>query len=166
MLDDLVGAPCLQFDAVDICQTDNGPTIDVDGATATLLVGPHATNCESTLVSNVAHEAVHLHLTDGKQGDASGLEEGFAVHFELSAVERHYGAGERQRHIDHLPATYLTALRDYEHLLTLEFNPAKLVRQRHGALSGVSRRDLRRLFPGVSWWMSYRLARRRRMRSG
>lgn len=91
-LDGLVGASRRQFGTVDILQSIDGPTLDVDGDKAILLIGP----CASSLVSNVAHESVHLHLTDGGYGNASGLEEGFAVHFELSTVEQLYGSDERR----------------------------------------------------------------------
>ena len=166
VLDDLIGTPNSRFSVVNIRQADYGPTIAIDGNEATLVVGPNAVSCESTLVSNVAHESVHLYLTDGAFGDASGLEEGFALHFELSTVEEHYGKSERQRHIDHLPATYTTALRDYERLLTIEDNPVIRCLERHGKLTGLSWRDMRQLFPQTGWWMSYRLVRRRRMRVG
>ncbi|MEM9587011.1 MAG: hypothetical protein AAGA03_06985 [Planctomycetota bacterium] len=108
-LDAMIGASQRRFDSVTIRQSNAGPTIAIDGDSATVLVGPHATSCESSLVSNVAHESVHLHLTSGAGGWPNGLEEGFAVFFELRAVANHYGQAERQRHLDHLPKTYLRA---------------------------------------------------------
>lgn len=165
-LREMLGPPRTQFQSFDVRQSSDGPTIAIDGDKATLVVGPNADYGESTLVSNIAHESVHLHLTDGAFGNASGLEEGFALHFELSKVGEHYGAAERQRHIDHLPATYTTALRDYQHLLTLVDDPVIRVLEQYGRLTGLSWRDLRHLFPRAGWWMSYRLVRRRRMRLG
>lgn len=163
---EMLGPPRLQFEAFDVRQSNTGPTIAIDGDKATLVVGPNAVSCESTLVSNVAHESVHLHLTDGAFGNASGLEEGFALHFELSLIEQHCGTSERQRHVSHLPDTYTTALHDYEYLMTISDDPVMRVLERHGKLSGLSWRDLRHLFPRASFWLSYRLARRRRMRTG
>jgi hypothetical protein len=163
---EMIGTPRKHFQTFDIRQSSIGPTIAINGDEATLLVAPNVTSCESTLVSNVAHESVHLHLTDGGYGNASGLEEGFALHFELSMVEQHYGVPERERHIAHLPATYSTALRDYDYLLTISEDPALRVLKSHGMLTGVSWGEVRRLFPRVGWRMSYRLARRRRMRVG
>lgn len=162
----MLGPPRIQFQTLAIRQSSDGPTIAINGDNATLVVGPNALSCESTLVSNIAHESVHLHLTDGAFGNASGLEEGFALHFELSTVEQHFGCAERQRHIAHLPATYTIALRDYERLLMLVDNPAIRAFEKHGKLTGLLWRDVRQLFPKTDWWMSYRLVRRRRMRMG
>ena len=162
----MFGPPRLHFQTLDIRQSSGGPTIAINGNNATLVVGPNALSCESTLVSNIAHESVHLHLTDGAFGNASGLEEGFALHFEMSKVEQHFGCAERHRHIAHLPATYAIALRDYERLLMLVDNPAIRAFEKHGKLTGLLWRDVRQLFPKTDWWMSYRLVRRRRMRMG
>ncbi|WP_442511717.1 hypothetical protein SH528x_003429 [Novipirellula sp. SH528] len=165
-LQDLLGRPLRHFGTVDVRQSDAGPTIAFDRDNAVVLVGPHATLYEPALIANVAHESVHLHLTDGEYGNANGLEEGFAVHFELSTVETHYGANERQHHVDHLSDNYANALSDYEKLLSMSDAPAKCVRDAYGKLTGVSSRELRRLFTTLGWWMSHRLARRKRMRPG
>ena len=165
-LDELIGTCRWNFSTFDLRQSDAGPALDFDGDTAILLLGPHATLYEPTLVAHVAHESVHLHLTDGEYGNASGLEEGFAVHFALSIVERNYGAQERWHHVKHLEKAYATALADYEFLLAVSSEPAKRVRDAYDRLTGVRPRELRRLFPTLGWWMSYRLARRRRMRAG
>jgi hypothetical protein len=163
-LHEMIGPPRLQFYAFDVRQSSVGPTIAIDGERATLVVGPNAAACESVLVANIAHEWVHLHVTDGSFGNASGLEEGFAVHFELSNVEQHFGILERQRHIAHLPATYAAALRDYELLLAIDDNPVIRVFDVHGRLTGLSWREMRQLFPNAGWWLTYRLTRRRLMR--
>jgi hypothetical protein len=160
----LIGAPKLEFVSFEVLQSVNGPTIDLDRDTAIVLVGPNATAYEPTLFANLAHESVHLHFTDGACGNASGLEEGFALYFALSAVKKHFGPQERQHQVDDLPRTYATALSDYEDLLQLTDNPAMRVLAVHGRLTGVTARKLRRLFPTVGWWASYRLSRRRRMR--
>jgi len=165
-LHDLLGPRQRNFEAVDVRQSDAGPTLDFDRDTAIVLVGPHATLYEPALVANLAHESVHLHLANGAYGNASGLEEGFAVYFELSTVEKHYGAQERLKHVNHLSDTYATALADYENLLKISDDPAMHVLKAHGKLTGVTSRELRRLFPMLGWCMSYRLARRKRMRPG
>jgi len=165
-LHDLIGKPQHQFHTIDVRQSDAGPTLDVEDEIAIVLVGPRATLHEPTLVANVAHESVHLHLMDGKHGNASGLEEGFALQFELLTVERHYGSQERRHHVNHLPNTYATALSDYETLLTISDDPARRVREAHGKLTGPTSCELRRLFPKLGWRMSHRLARRKRMRTG
>ena len=123
-LQGLLGGPRRHFGTVDVRQSDAGPTITIDCDNAVVLVGPHATLYEPALVANVAHESVHLHLTDGEYGNANGLEERFAVHFELSAVESHYGANERQHHVDQLSDNYACALSDYEKLLAMTLLPS------------------------------------------
>jgi hypothetical protein len=162
----LIGNPKLEFASFDVLQSPDGPTIDVNGDIATILIGPNATVYEPTLFANIAHESVHLHLTDGVCGDASGLEEGLALYFELASVNKHFGPRERQNHVNHLPVTYATALSDYEDLLKLSDNPATRVLAAYSKLTGVAASELRRLFPALGWWASYRLARRRRMRPG
>ena len=149
-----------------VVQSDSGPTININGDAAVVIVGPNATQHEPTLTANLAHESVHLHVTDGEYGNASGLEEGFALHFELSTVESRYGAQERSHHVNRLPATYATALSDYERLLTIADHPAMRVYEAYGKLTCVTSGQLRRLFPTLGWWMSRRLAGRKQMRTG
>lgn len=165
-LNHLVGDSTMPIGTPHIRVMSSGPSIDIDKGSFTLLVGPNALTNESTLFANVAHESVHLHFADGAFGYASGLEEGFATHFELSVVQLHFGNNERSRHAQHLPASYRTALQDYEYLRTLSSNPIREVREYNAAVTGVSRRQLRTTFPGLEWLRARRLARCRRMRGG
>jgi hypothetical protein len=161
----LVGNAHRTFRTVDVRQSDSGPHLEVDGDTCIVVVGPNAAAYEPTLVANLAHESVHLHFTGHRNRLASGLEEGFAVRFELMMVEMRYGHEERLHHINHLPKTYKTALADYAHLETMSENPAMLIRTTHGRLSGLTPHELRRAFPSLGWMISRRLARCKQMRA-
>ena len=161
----LIGNANRTFRTIDVRQSDSGPHLEVEGDTCIIVVGPNAAAYKPTLVANLAHESVHLHLTGHGNRLASGLEEGFAVRFELMMVELRYGHEERLHHIKHLPKTYKAALADYSHLETMSKNPAMLMRKTHGGLSGLTPRELRRAFPSLGWMMSRRLARSKQMRA-
>ena len=165
-LTDLIGESTMAIGEPGIRIASSGPTIDIAEGHFTLLVGPNALHNDSTLTANVAHETVHLHLSNGSFGDACGLEEGFATNFELETVTRMHGAGERQTHLDCLPRSYRSVLADFEHLSLITPNPIAVVRQTHSAVTGISQRILRTLFPGLGLFRAFRLARCRRMRAG
>ena len=160
----MLGPPIFERKSLDFRQSTDGPMIRIGRDNATIYVGPYAVLCESTLVSNLAHETVHLHVGDGIPGLTSGLEEGFAVYFELTKVAQQFGELERQIHVAHLPASYQNALRDYNYLMTRVENPASLAFNSFGKLTGLSWLEIRQIFPGIGWRMIYRLTRRRRMR--
>ena len=161
----LIGNAQRTFRTIDVRQSDSGPHLEVEDDTCIVVVGPNAVAYEPTLVANLAHESVHLHLAERGNRLASGLEEGFAVRFELKMVEMRYGHEERLHHIKHLPKTYKTALADYSQLETISENPAMLLLATHGKLSGLTSRELRRTFPSLGWMMSRRLARCKQMRA-
>ena len=162
----LIGNANRVFKTVNVRQAGTGPHLDVENDTCTVVVGPNAIRYEPTFVANIAHESVHLHLVESANRWASGLEEGFAVNFELAMVERRYGQKERQNYVNHLPKSYKTALADYAHLETIATNPVMLTREAYGRISGLTRRELRRIFPSIGWLMSCRLARSKQMRVG
>jgi len=162
---DLIGEGNRLNNTVEVRQCNSGPHLDIGKDSCIVVVGPNAIAYEPTLIANLAHESVHLHLAERVNRRASGLEEGFAVNFELTMVQQLYGSDERLHHIKHLPKTYKTALNDYTHLEKISENPALLVRTAHGRLSGLTSRELRRTFPSLGWLISRRLARCKQMRA-
>lgn len=157
-----LGPRRINFDAIAVRQSNDGPGFLVVGADATVFVGPNATKYEPTLVANLAHESVHL--LDATSGGASRLEEGLAVDFELSVVGRRYGTKEIENFERCLPRSYTQALIDYRKLLRLDSSAAVRIRQEFGTLTGPTAAELRRLVPSLSCWLAYRLVRRIRMR--
>ena len=158
----MLGASKHRYSSIDIVQSAAGPGVSFVGDHATVIVGPNAASYEPTFIANLAHESVHLF--EGTRGNASGLEEGFAVHFELDTIEKRYGVKERAHFLKYLPRSYCVASSDYIHLLSINADAAKNVRDSFGALTGFSLIHLRRLFPMLSLLRSYRLARRMSMR--
>ena len=150
-----------RFSVVDIVQSDTGPNMKLDGDEITLIVGPYVQVYPPNLISNIAHETVHV--LNPTTGYASWLEEGVAVHFELGTIERRFDGAVRRRLMDCLPGSYANAFDDYEKLLEYDCHAGRSVRSVAG-LSGVSRSQLRKLFPGVSRRLISKFVTRRQMR--
>ncbi len=163
-LEQQIGAPKLDYRIAKFFQADYGPTFAVEGADVNVIVGPNAFRNEATFLANLAHESVHIHLTEGLEGWASGMEEGFALTFELSMIESRYGISMRELFENHLPNSYKTALRDFHYLEKQYPDPAKITLNEFGRLTGPSIVQFKSLFPQIGWLMCYRLARRKRMR--
>lgn len=153
-----------RFGVVDILQCDDGPYIHLAGTNVTLFVGPNATKYEPTLVSNIAHECVHL--LNPITGNASTLEEGAAVDFELGAILSRFGESEIEHFRNFLPDTYRCALSDVRDLLTLDSSAILRIRSELGGLTGPTIQDLERLVPSIDHGLAVRLVRRQRMRGG
>jgi len=153
-----------RFGVVDILQCDDGPYISPAGTDVTVYVGPNALAYEPTLISNIAHECVHL--LNPITGNASTLEEGAAVDFELRVISRRFGEAELENFQNFLPETYLRALNDVRDLLELDYSAVLRVRQELGGLTGPTVDDIEQLFPGIEHGLAVRLVRRNRMRGG
>ncbi len=157
-----LGPRRIDFDSLAVRQSNEGPGFLIVGADATVFVGPNATKYEPTLVANLAHESVHL--LDATSGGASWLEEGLAVHFELTAVARRYGQEETTNFERCLPRSYNQALEDYRKLIHLDSTAAFRIRQEFGSLTGPTASQLRTVVPSLSRWLAFRLVRKVRMR--
>lgn len=153
-----------RFSVVDILQCDDGPFIHPDGTDVTLFVGPNATKYEPTLVSNVAHECVHL--LNPITGNASTLEEGAAVDFELGVILTRFGQSELEHFRSFLPDTYQCALSDVRDLLSLDPSAILRIRAELRGLTGPTVEDIKRLVPSIDRGLAIRLVRRQRMRGG
>ena len=150
------------FRVLDIKQADEGPVMKFDGQSITLVVGPNATAYEPTLISNIAHETVHS--LSPRTGDASMLEEGAAVYFELSVINARYGAAEKTKFLNFLPSLYREALTDFEQLLKFDKKPGRTIRSTFGSMTDVSKRELRDLYDELDGELADRLVKRKRMR--
>lgn len=164
VLKNLIGEPLHEYQLNCVLQSNEGPTFDLLGDNATVYVGPNATQYEPTFIANLAHESAHLHVTDGNGGNASGLEEGFALYFELFMIQVQYGNNERTYFEQHLPKNYLICLQDYQLLLNEYPKAIESVLKSFDKLTGPTCFQLHSLFPTISWRTCYRLARRKRMR--
>lgn len=162
-ISEAIGPPDHPIGAIEVSVLNHGPALSVgDDGQAVVYVGPNAVKHEPVFVANLAHESVHLH--EWTTGYASGLEEGFAVAFELAALEVNFGMRERRHFENHMPRTYVRALHDYFQFISLEPDGLRKTRRLYGKLSGPTARQLRYAFPKIGWLRSYRLARRVRMR--
>jgi len=162
-ISDTIGPPKSPICTIEISVFNHGPALGIrDNGHATVYLGPHALKHEAAFVANLAHESVHLH--QWTRGYASGLEEGFAVAFELATVEAEFGLRVRWNFEKHMPRSYTQALRDYSHLVTLEPDGLRILIDLYGRLSGLTSRQIRYAIPKIGWWRSYRLARRIPMR--
>lgn len=165
VLNNLIGEPLHEYQLNGVLLSNEGPTFDLVGKNATVYVGPNSKKYEPTFFANLAHEAAHLHVSDGKGGNASGLEEGFASNFELFMIQVRYGDNERTHFEQHLPENYLISLQDYQLLLNEYPKAIESVLQSYDKLTGPTCYELHVLFPKLSWRTCYRLAHRKRMRS-
>lgn len=162
-ISEIVGEPRQLVPNVEVMLLNDGPGLQIiDSRYAVVYVGPNAMKYEPTLVANLAHESVHLH--EGTTGYASGLEEGFAVDFELSKIEEFFGGAEKGHFIDHLPIAYRRAYADYRHLVSLSRSAARDLRAASRGLSSISATEVRKRFPTIGLFRSWRLSRRKRMR--
>ncbi|WP_417377657.1 hypothetical protein [Gimesia sp.] len=160
----MMGEPLHDYQLKGVLLWNEGPTFDLHGDDATVYIGPNAMQYEPTFFANLAHEAAHLHVSDGTRGNASGLEEGFATYFELFMIQAQYGNDERTHFERHLPQNYLICLQDYQLLLNAYPKAVESVRNSFDKLTGPTCFQLHSLFPTMSWRTCYRLARRKKMR--
>ncbi|QDT43636.1 hypothetical protein Pan241w_37380 [Gimesia alba] len=150
------------YTVTDIVQEIHGPTLSLNGHSVTLVVGPNATKYFPALIANVAHET--LHTLNPVTGNATMLEEGAAIYFELQIISSQFSESERKYFWNHLPETYRTAFADFETLLGFDQNAGLTIRKEFGSLSDLDKNGLRKLFPELQDDCASRLVTRQRMR--